>query len=447
MMNIRFHLVMAPLACLFAAILLSGCGDAAAPGAEDEVEAQSDAPTVSIVKAERKTLKRTTTQPATVAAYFEADIHAKAAGYLTELKHDIGDAVEAGEVLGIVSVPEMDKQKERQQAMIRKLEADEKRAASEVKVAEALEIAANAEFKQAEAEVAKAVALVTADQRNLDRTRELVERQSVADRLLDESLKRFESSEAAQQAAEAAVSSAEAHLAVAQSKVAAAKADEDAAKAETDVARKQLEELDALLNYAVLKSPFAGVVTARNVDMGDLVRNTQTAASQDLRPLFSVAQVNKLRVQVAIPENDAPWANTGDKVSLNLRAIPGPPIEAELKRVAGRLDPSTRTMLAEVELDNEGREITLLPGMFGEVTITLAEREALVLPAGVVRYDEQGKAYVYTIGPDNTIARVEVTTGLDNGHEIEIQTGLTGDEQIVAATIGRLAEGQKVQVK
>ncbi len=426
---------------------LAGCGNSTAATADPEPASGSETATVSVVKPERKTLRRTATQPATVSAYYEAEIFAKVAGYLKELKHDIGDEVQAGDVLGVVSVPELDKQKERREAEVRKLEADEKRAEAEVQVARSMRTAAESEWKQAQAEVGKSEALVMADRRELVRTRDLVQRQSVADRLLDESQKRFESSEAAQKAAEAAVSSAEARLTVAQSKIAAAEAERDAAQAQTDVARKQLEELEALIDYATLTAPFAGIVTARNVDLGDLVRNTQTASAEDRKPLFSVAQVETVRVRVQIPENDAPWADAGDPVSIRLRAVPGPAIESKLTRISGRLDPSTRTMTAEIELNNQDRKIKLLPGMYGEVTITLAEREALVLPAGVVRYDDKGNSYVYAVGPDGTVSRVEVGTGLDDGRQIEITSGLTGNERIVTATIGRLKPGQKVRVE
>ncbi len=327
MMN-RIHIYSGVLMGFLVPLGLAGCGNSPLMTADAETESaaasQNDASTggpitVSVVKPERKTLRRTATQPATVSAYYEAEIYAKVAGYLTELKHDIGDEVKAGDVLGIMSVPELDKQKERQQAEVRKLEADEKRAEAEVQVAKSMQTAADSEWKQAQAEVGKSEALVSADRRELVRTRDLVQRQSVADRLLDESQKRFESSEAAQKAAEAAVSSAEARLTVAKSKIAAAEAERDSAQAQTDVARKQLEELQTMIDYATLKAPFAGIVTARNVDLGDLVRNTQTSSAENREPLFSVAQVDTVRVRVQIPENDAPWANAGDAVSIHLR--------------------------------------------------------------------------------------------------------------------------------
>ncbi len=431
--------------CLLLPVLLAGCGNSS--GADAGAEPNGEVPTITVITPERKMLTRTTTQPATVSGYFEADIYAKVTGYLTELHHDIGDSVEADAPLGVVSVPEMVKQLERQEALIRKLQADETRADSAWQVAQSLKAAAEAELEQAEAEVTKTTASLTADRRELDRTRDLVQRRSLTERMLDESQKRFESSEAAEVAAKAGVTSATAHVTVSASKVAVAVAEQSAAKAQTEVAQKQLEEMQALMNYATLKAPFAGVVTARNVDVGDLVRNTQSGSDGHHKPLFSVVQVDKVRVRIAIPENDAPWANPDDAVSLRLRAIPGPAIESKLKRISGRLDPSTRTMLAEVELENTEREVKLLPGMFGEATITLAEREGLVLPAGVVRHDEKGNSYVYTVGSDNTITRVEVTTGLDDGNEIEITKGLSGSERVVTATIGRLAPGQKVNVE
>ncbi|MCH7688948.1 MAG: efflux RND transporter periplasmic adaptor subunit, partial [Planctomycetes bacterium] len=156
------------------------------------------------------------------------------------------------------------------------------------------------------------------------------------------------------------------------------------------------------------------------------------------------------RVRIAIPENDAPWANVGDPVTLQMRAMPGQTFPGKISRVARALDESTRTMLIEVDLPNA--DGALLPGMYGEATIILEEiADALVLHAGAVRYNETGDSFVYVVDSvvDNvgTIRIVDVTTGLDDGKQIEITDNLDENDRVVDAMIGRLQAGQKVQVE
>ncbi|MBW3668640.1 MAG: efflux RND transporter periplasmic adaptor subunit, partial [Actinobacteria bacterium] len=146
------------------------------------------------------------------------------------------------------------------------------------------------------------------------------------------------------------------------------------------------------------------------------------------------ASADKVRVRVAIPENDAAWTDRGDKAVVVLRAMRGQPIEGQVSRISRRLDTDTRTMNAEIDLENAAGQ--LLPGMYGEATITLDEREALVLPAGAVRFDEEGKSTVYVVGPAGKVSLVEVQTGLDDGRRIEIASGLDGDERVIATPNG-----------
>lgn len=445
------HLFLATVASiLFAFSCGCGGGDltraeaAAAPATNSDPASELQA--VTVVRPEHRTLRRTTTQPATAHAWHEAQIYAKVAGYLKELKADLGDEVDAGAVLAVISVPELQKQVEKQQATVRSLESKEKQAAAGVTVAEANHRSADALLNQARADTGRTDALLAADAAEMRRVTDLVQRRAVADRLLDEARKRHDSSQAARQSAEAAVVSAQANRSVAEARIEAARADREAAEAETDIARRELEELQALQEYTTLNAPFHGVVTQRNVDPGDLVRNIQTASDPSRQPLFCIAQLDKLRVRVPVPENDAPGVNPGDKATLVLRALRGRPIEAQVARVARSLDPGTRTMLAEIDVPNP--DGSLLPGMYAEATIVLEERaDAILLPARAVRHDEQGRSYVYAVQPDDTIRIIDVVTGSDDGHHIEITSGLAGDERIVDAQIGRLKDGQKVRVQ
>jgi HlyD family secretion protein len=401
---------------------------------------------VSTVNVEQTNLTRTTTQPATVHAYFTAEISAKTTGYLSKLNADIGQSVARGEVLAVIDVPELSRQRQAKLATIRRLEAEEKRAAAEVAVAQASYESYQAMVEISKADVNQAEAYVTAGHTEFQRVGDLVRQKAVADRLLDEATKKYEAAEAQQTAAGAAVEAAEAQLALSRAKQGAAEADLEVARATTDVARRELDELDELIKYTQLTAPFDGVVTERHVDPGDLVGSTHSGSNDAVSPLFVMAQLDRVRVRVAVPERDAPLAGVGDAADITLQALPGQILHATVSRIADVLDEQTRTMLVEIDLPNP--DATLLPGMFGQATLVLEERpDRLTLPASAVRHDEKGRSYVYVIDADNQVQVVDVVAGLDDGKRIEIVSGLNGNERIVAATVGRLKAGQKVRVQ
>lgn len=437
-----------PLILAFAVMTSLACTTGCRPGDADAANNKAPARTVSVdvLTATQTTMERTTTQPATVHAYHEARVFAKAAGYLTELNVDIGTLVTKGYVLGVIDIPEMDKQREARLAMIQRMEAEERRAASRLAVAKASEASYDAKRKKAEAEVDKAEAGFTATEVELRRVTDLVDKQAVAERLKDEAQEKHNVADAERAAAEAAVTSAEAELTLAEAQSDAAQADVEVAKAMTDVARRELDELDELIKYATLTAPFDGVVTQRTVDPGDLVRNVQNGSGKDEPPLFVITKLDNVRIRVAVPERDAPLATVGDAAKITLQAFPGEIFEGEISRMAGVLDEQTRTMLVEIDLPNEdGR---LRPGMFGQATITLAPpADTVTLPANAVRFDAEGNSYVYVVDTSNQITITEVQTGLDSGEHIEITAGLNGDERVVGPLLGRLKPGQTVRVE
>jgi membrane fusion protein (multidrug efflux system) len=205
-----------------------------------------------------------------------------------------------------------------------------------------------------------------------------------------------------------------------------------AAKAVTEA---RLAEAEQMLAFTRIPSPFDGIVSVRNVDPGDLV----VADSGTI--LLEVAAASPLRVITFIPEREAVWLNNGDSATLTFDAFPGQSFEASVSRTAGVLDARTRRMRAEIDLDNS--KGLLFPGMYGKATVELENRRnALVLPAGSVRLND-GAPHVYAV-ENGTVKRLPVTLGTDTGTEIEILSGLTGGEQIVANSLGRLNDGDAV---
>jgi RND family efflux transporter MFP subunit len=415
-----------------------GCGRSAGAPSKKITAPKS----VFTVAVETKAVERNCTQPATIHAFYEARVFAKTSGYVAELNVDIGSQVQAGDILAVLDVPEVVAQYEREQAALARLSAGVAQTEAGIVVAKAELLAAESTQQQAQADEQKFDAQLKADESEHKRVSELVEQRAVAERLLDEATKRLDASKAAKTAAVALTAAAAAQIEVAKAKQVAAEAALTAAQADVEVGQKRLEELQALMNYAELRAPFDGVVVERHVEPGDLVRNSQTSESS--KPLLVIAQLDKVRIRVAIPERDAPLANVGDPASITFPALPRESFEGTIARIAGGLDERTRTMLVEIDLPNpEGK---LIPGMFGQATILLESRpDQVALPASAVRYDEQGRSYVYIVDDNETIQIVDVATGVDDGHQIEITSGLIGGERVVGPMLHRLKSGEKVR--
>jgi len=389
-------------------------------------------------------VRRTTTQPASVYAYHRAEIRANASGFVGEVLADIGDYVEAGQPLASIDVPELLKGREIIEARIRRFLAEEQRAKAGIDLADAEVQSAEALAAEATSQMAGVKAALAAADAELQRTQDLVGRGSLQNRVLDEAQLKRDSQSARKEAMASAIESARAGVAVAKARVASAQADSDAAKAETDIARRQLDEADVMIDYASVKAPFAGVITLRHVEPGEMVRQSNEVGNG--QALFVVSRIDRVRVRIPVPENDAPSVNPGDEVTLTFPSFASePPIVAKVTRRSVSLDPSTRTMMVEVELAND--EGKLLPGMFGQASIVIGTKtQANMLPAQAIRFDETGNAYVYVVGQNDTVTRAEIETGIDDGNSIEVLAGIGPGQRIIGPHLKRFVDGQKVAV-
>ncbi len=426
----RLKAALPALCCLTALIL--GCGR------KSTAPQDPDAPVVvKTVAVESTTTSKATTQPATIVPFYRAEIRGMAHGYVTQIHADIGDFVEANAPLATIDVPELEVQRQVLAARITRFQSEEVRARAGVEIAKASVITAESNLAQTTAELKQAQASLAAAEAEFTRTSDLVDQQSLQARLLDEVRKNRDSVAASRDASQAAIDAAKSKVQLAKAKLTSAESDLKAAKADTIIAERQLDELDVKIDFAVVKSPFAGIVTQRNLDPGDLVSN-----GDDQTPLFVVIQVDKVRAHVMVPESAAATVNKGDPVKLTFPSFPNETIEATVSRHAGALDTTTRTMLVEAVLDNPQRR--LLPGMFGQATITsMNQIAANVLPARAVRFDESGNAFVYAIAND-TVEIKPVETGMDNGRTIEVM-GLESGQLVVDAHRKRFSTGDLIR--
>ncbi len=403
---------------------------------------QTELVSVRAVAVVQQDVTRTTTQPATIEPFYRAEIRSKLSAYVSEVKVDIGDVVTQGQVLATLDVPEMAKKADIISARIRRLQAEERRAAAGVALTAASITSAQAMLQQSKSHVAMEDATLKAATAEANRVKDLVGRGASEARMLDEATQRRDAALASRQSALSAIASAEANVVVAESKKTSAEADVDVARAETEIAKAELEELRVMLAYAELKAPFAGVVTDRTVNPGDLVSSGNGAHSA--APLLVINQIDKVRCHIAIPERDAAFVRRGDKISLAFPSYPGESIETTVARTNHSLDHETRTMLVEAELANPDGK--LLPGMFGQATLSLqAPVTVSVLPSRAVRFDGQGAARVFVLRDDDTVAVTGITVLSDDGRMLQI-AGVAPGQRVVDAHLQRFADGQRVQV-
>ncbi len=286
---------------------------------KQDAEAEARAlPVVTYFYAQRSPAQTQLVLPGNIAALTEAPLLARANGYLKKRYVDIGDRVKAGQLLAEIAAPDLDQQVSQARAQLLQTRAMLKQAASSLEQAKANQ----------------ALAKVTAD-----RWAALLRRGAVAPQDND-------SRQADYQAQTANVAALQEAVGAAQQNVSASEAN--------------LNRLLELQGYEQVRAPFAGVITLRNVDEGALIATGQTL-------LFRIAQTGRLRTYINVPESGAPLVQLRQKAILSLAEYPGRQFVGEITRTSDALDPTTRTLLTEVQVPNP--QNTLSPGMFAEVSL------------------------------------------------------------------------------
>ena len=223
------------------------------------------------------------------------------------------------------------------------------------------------------------------------------------------------------------------------------------AVANTNSAVANLERLLQLQAYERVVAPFAGVITARNVDAGALV-GTAGGVSETLPAgngstpgsLFTIAQTDTLSVYVTVPEDYAAAVAIGKRAVVTVPALPGDTLRGRVARTAGSLDATARTLLTEVRVANP--KGVFLPGMYAQVQLALgAGTPPLRVPATALVIRD-GPPQVVTVGPDSTVRYQTVTIGRDLGSWVEVTGGLSQGTHIVINPPTDLQDGARVRV-
>ena len=365
-------------------------------------------PRVEVIEVGRSSGTSELELPGNIQAITEAPILARADGYIKRRMVDIGDRVQAGQPVAEIEAPEVDQQIRQAKAALQQSQAALEQARS------ALEQAlANYEQGKSNLDLAR----VTAQRWNNLATQGIFSRQEN-----DQAQAQYQAQTANVQALEKAIASQRSNIAAAQANVAAA---------EANVAR-----LDEIQSYRVVKAPFDGVITLRNVDVGALVNAGNTL-------LFRVAQTGTLRAYVNVPQTNAASVRVGQPASLSVSSLPGRQFRGIVARTANSLDPTSRTMLVEVQVPNA--DGALLPGMYAQVDLSSARSNPPVLIPGDALLIRADGTQVAVIRPDHTVHLQKIVVGRDLGARLEVLSGVKAGDTIIANPGDSAREGATVE--
>lgn len=338
------------------------------------------APAVMLVEPKIEDSPNEIVLPGNMQAYTLAPIYARTTGYVKAWYHDIGSHVRKGDLLAVIETPELDQQ------------------------------LAQAKADLATAQSNEALAKVTAN-----RYKSLLQQNAVSQQDTDNAIAQL-------QARSAEVSSAQANA----------------------------QRLQELVSFEKVMAPFDGIVTARNLDVGQLVSSAGSTTTPgagivtNSKPMFEISSVGRLRVYVSVPQVYAPDAKAGAVATLSLPQFPGRTFKGKLVRTSDAVDPATRTLLAEIEVENRTGE--LLPGSYTQVHLSVTKAvPALTIPVSAAILGPDGLR-VAVVDSNQRVHLVRVTTGRDSGTSIQVLAGLDPGQKIIASPPDSLSEGEQVRV-
>jgi RND family efflux transporter MFP subunit len=337
---------------------------------------------VAAVRASSGTMS--VTLPATTSPFEAADIFARASGYIERRNVDIGSRVRAGDLLAVITAPELDHQ---------------------IVQAEASLAQAKATHRQTKAK--RELGQVTwARDATLVNQGWVTQQQGDTDRL------NYAAQQQAVRAETAAIASQEAQLAV-------------------------LRQQKA---YQQVVAPFDGVVTRRNIDVGSLVQADATSGTF----MFTLTQNDVLRIRLYVPQDAAIGVKPGVDAAVCVPQIPDRVFAGKVARIANALDPATRTLLTEIDVPTPDGELS--PGIYCTVELKVPRRTpSLIVPAGAIVFDRDG-LHVLVV-EDGVAHSSKITEIRDLGTEVEVSDGVKQGDQVVVTPPVDLEDGSKVQIR
>jgi RND family efflux transporter MFP subunit len=324
------------------------------------------------------------TWPGTILAYEQANIYARATGYISTRNVDIGSQVRTGDALAIIAAPDLDQQLEQ----------------------------ARAQLVQLQAAVEQAHANADLGRVTNGRTSRLVATGVSSAQQGDQDRLTFASETAA--------------LAV--------------ARANVVVQQAVVNRLVWLTGFEQVTAPFDGMVTGRFIDVGDLVQGDTTGGTS----MFTMMHSNVIRIQTYVPQDQAFGLTVGDDAIVRVPEMPKRNFPGKVTMIAGALAPGTRTLLTEIDVPNPDGALT--PGTYCTVELRIPRRTpSFIVPADAVIFNQDG---LHVAVVENGIVHKHmITITRDFGTEVEVRDGVENGDQVILNPPVDLEEGSKVQVR
>lgn len=365
---------------------------------ETQRQQQNFVPKVRTATAQKVDTPVDLTLPGQTEAFDVANLFPRATGYVVERRVDIGSRVHEGDLLVRIEAPDLDQQLAQAQAQLGQYQASVLQAQAQVQSAQASTNLAN----------------VTKFRTTTLATEGWETRQDADNATANFSVQ------------SASVANAQAGVAVALANLKAQQA--------------TVDRLQALTAFERVTAPFSGVVTARNVDTGDLL----TADSSGGTPMFTIMRDDVLRVAVYVPQSSAIGIHDGLSARVTVPELPGRVFTGKVARSAVALQAASRSMLTEVDVPNP--DGTLRPGLFVDVAFAIPRQAPGVVVPDEALVFNAGGLQVATVEADGTVKFRKASVYRDFGTSAELREGLQGGETLVLSPPAELVDGSKVQI-
>jgi RND family efflux transporter MFP subunit len=363
--------------------------------------APQEVPVVAASRAVRMDMRNDVTLTAELEPYYEVDVMAKEAGYIRHMLVDIGDHVKAGQLLCVIEIPELQDDLQRAKADVQTATAEQSAAEQDRKRAMAAEAIAHLSYTRILDVSKKEPGLVPLQEVDVAHSRDLE--------------------------GEAQVASAEQNVQASVSRLQAAKS--------------ALDHETALFAYTKIVSPLNGVVTQRFASDGAMIQSGTSSNTQAM-PVVHIAQDDVLRLMLPVPEAYVGTVHNGQPVSVTVPAL-NRSFLGKVTRFADRVQASTRTMTAEVDLKNTARY--LIPGMYAQVQLNLADApKAIAVPVAAVDGTGNGSK-VYVVDSAGLVRVRTVSTGIQNPQFVQVLSGIQPGESVILGNHSGLQDGERVQ--
>lgn len=438
----------------FSLLVLTGCpssGNSGKEGKDGKGKGKEvGPPVVGVVHPHREIRGQVREYTGSLESDNQVAVVPQLAGQLTSVTVTVGDSVRRGQILATVDDSQLEAQvaqarssAEAARAGVQTALANQAAARDQSLAAEQAVGQAQAQVIQAEAAVSKTETQLRLAQRELDRQRGLAAKDLVAIQVVDQAAATAEAAEADVRSSKAQLKATQTQLQQSKLRAATAASQERASVSQVTSAQAQaasqasaLEAAEVRRGYSRITSPLDGVVIARPLDPGAYV------APASSNPVLVVASLRSLRVSFQLSEADLSLVQPMQKLQVRFESLPNLILDGQVQRLAGGLDPSTRTVRVEVRLLKSNK--LLRPGMLARLKLEGPARKALVVPLQAV-VSEGKRHFVWRVQADNKVTKAEVEVESLEGDVALIKSGVSMEDSLIVRGVDLVQEGKMVQ--